>query len=153
MALDKPVNDIQGMVIGGHGDTTMIPLTRLASYNGAPVSQYLDAASLEKVAADTMVGGATLTKLLGTSAWYAPGASVSYLVNAIVNDTKEVLPCSVLLEGEYGAKDLCIGVPVKIGKNGFEKVVQLDLNNKDLEMFQNSVSAVKETNSALDGLI
>ena len=84
---------------------------------------------------------------------YAPGASVSYLVNAIFNDTKEVLPCSVLLEGEYGAKDLCIGVPAKIGKNGFEEVIQLDLNNKDLEMFQNSVSAVKETNSALDGLI
>ena len=95
----------------------------------------------------------TLTKLLGTSAWYAPGASVSYLVNAIVNNTKEVLPCSVLLEGEYGVEDLCIGVPVKIGKNGFEEVIQLDLNNKDLEMFQNSVSAVKETNSALDGLI
>ena len=148
-----PQDQIEAMVIGGHGDTTMIPLTSLAKCNNELLTNILSEDEVKKIASDTMVGGATLTKLLGTSAWYAPGASVSYLVNAIVNDTKEVLPCSVLLEGEYGAKDLCIGVPVKIGKNGFEEVVQLDLNNKDLEMFQNSVSAVKETNSALDGLI
>ena len=148
-----PQDQIEAMVIGGHGDTTMIPLTSLAKCNNELLTNILSQDEVLKIASDTMVGGATLTKLLGTSAWYAPGASVSYLVNAIVNDTKEVLPCSVLLEGEYGVKDLCIGVPVKIGKNGFEEVVQLDLNNKDLEMFQNSVSAVKETNSALDGLI
>ena len=148
-----PQDKIEAMVIGGHGDTTMIPLTSLAKCNNELLTNILSEDEVSKIASDTMVGGATLTKLLGTSAWYAPGASVSYLVNAIVNDTKEVLPCSVLLEGEYGTKDLCIGVPVKIGKNGFEEVVQLDLNNKDLEMFQNSVSAVKETNSALDGLI
>ena len=148
-----PQDQIEAMVIGGHGDTTMIPLTSLAKCNNELLTDILSEDEVIKIASDTMVGGATLTKLLGTSAWYAPGASVSYLVNAIVNDTKEVLPCSVLLEGEYGVKDLCIGVPVKIGKNGFEEVVQLDLNNKDLEMFQNSVSAVKETNSALDGLI
>ena len=148
-----PQDKIEAMVIGGHGDTTMIPLTSLAKCNNELLTNILSEDEVSKIASDTMVGGATLTKLLGTSAWYAPGASVSYLVNAIVNDTKEVLPCSVLLEGEYGVKDLCIGVPVKIGKNGFEEVVQLDLNNKDLEMFQNSVSAVKETNSALDGLI
>ena len=148
-----PQDQIEAMVIGGHGDTTMIPLTSLAKCNNELLTNILSEDEVSKIASDTMVGGATLTKLLGTSAWYAPGASVSYLVNAIVNDTKEVLPCSVLLEGEYGTKDLCIGVPVKIGKNGFEEVVQLDLNNKDLEMFQNSVSAVKETNSALDGLI
>ena len=148
-----PQDQIEAMVIGGHGDTTMIPLTSLAKCNNELLTNILSEDEVIKIASDTMVGGATLTKLLGTSAWYAPGASVSYLVNAIVNDTKEVLPCSVLLEGEYGVKDLCIGVPVKIGKNGFEEVVQLDLNNKDLEMFQNSVSAVKETNSALDGLI
>ena len=148
-----PQDQIEAMVIGGHGDTTMIPLTSLAKCNNELLTDILPEDKVIKIASDTMVGGATLTKLLGTSAWYAPGASVSYLVNAIVNDTKEVLPCSVLLEGEYGTKDLCIGVPVKIGKNGFEEVVQLDLNNKDLEMFQNSVSAVKETNSALDGLI
>ena len=148
-----PQDQIEAMVIGGHGDTTMLPLTSLAKCNNELLANILSKDEVLKIASDTMVGGATLTKLLGTSAWYAPGASVSYLVNAIVNDTKEVLPCSVLLEGEYGTKDLCIGVPVKIGKNGFEEVVQLDLNNKDLEMFQNSVSAVKETNSALDGLI
>ena len=148
-----PQDKIEAMVIGGHGDTTMIPLTSLAKCNNELLTNILSEDEVSKIASDTMVGGATLTKLLGTSAWYAPGASVSYLVNAIVNDTKEVLPCSVLLEGEYDTKDLCIGVPVKIGKNGFEEVIQLDLNNKDLEMFQNSVSAVKETNSALDGLI
>ena len=148
-----PQDQIEAMVIGGHGDTTMIPLTSLAKCNNELLTDILSEDKVIKIASDTMVGGATLTKLLGTSAWYAPGASVSYLVNAIVNDTKEVLPCSVFLEGEYGVKDLCIGVPVKIGKNGFEEVIQLDLNNKDLEMFQNSVSAVKETNSALDGLI
>ena len=148
-----PQDQIEAMVIGGHGDTTMIPLTSLAKCNNELLTNIISEDKVSKIASDTMVGGATLTKLLGTSAWYAPGASVSYLVNAIVNDTKEVLPCSVLLEGEYGNEDLCIGVPVKIGKNGFEEVVQLDLNNKDSEMFQNSVSAVKETNSALDGLI
>ena len=148
-----PQDQIEAMVIGGHGDTTMIPLTSLAKCNNELLTDILSDEEVLKIASDTMVGGATLTKLLGTSAWYAPGASVSYLVNAIVNDTKEVLPCSVLLEGEYDVQDICIGVPVKIGKNGFEEVVQLDLSNKDLEMFQNSVSAVKETNSALDGLI
>lgn len=111
LALDKPVNDIKGMVIGGHGDTTMIPLTRLASYNGVPVSQFLTDEALGQVAADTMVGGATLTKLLGTSAWYAPGASVAYLVDSILNDQKKMIPCSVFLEGEYGQDDICIGVP------------------------------------------
>jgi malate dehydrogenase len=148
-----PQDQIEAMVIGGHGDTTMIPLTSLAKLNNQLYTDNLSEDKVKKIASDTMVGGATLTKLLGTSAWYAPGASVSYLVNAIVNDTKEVLPCSVLLEGEYDVQDICIGVPVKIGKNGFEEVVQLDLSNKELEMFQNSVSAVKETNSALDGLI
>ena len=148
-----PQDQIEAMVIGGHGDTTMIPLTSLAKCNNELLTGILSEDKVIKIASDTMAGGATLTKLLGTSAWYAPGASVSYLVNAIVNDTKEVLPCSVFLEGEYGVKDLCIGVPVKIGKNGFEEVIQLDLNNKDLEMFHNSVSAVKETNSALVGLV
>ena len=148
-----PQDQVDAMVIGGHGDTTMVPLTSLAKCNNKLLTNILSEDEVLKIASDTMVGGATLTKLLGTSAWYAPGASVSYLVNAIVNNTKEVLPCSVLLEGEYDVEDICIGVPVKIGKNGFEEVVQLDLSNKDLEMFQNSVIAVKETNSALDGLI
>ena len=144
---------IDAMVIGGHGDTTMIPLTSLAKCDGKLLSELLTNDDLLKVASDTMVGGATLTKLLGTSAWYAPGASVSYLVKAILNDTKETLPCSVLLEGEYNSNDLCIGVPVVIGKNGFEKILELDLNEAERLMFQNSVNAVKETNSALSGLI
>ncbi|MGA0957074.1 MAG: malate dehydrogenase [Flavobacteriaceae bacterium] len=148
-----PQDQIEAMVIGGHGDTTMIPLTSKAKCNNQLLTNILSEDEILKIASDTMVGGATLTKLLGTSAWYAPGASVSYLVNAILNDTKEVLPCSVLLEGDYDTKNVCIGVPVKIGKNGFEEVVQLDLNNKELEMFHNSVSAVKKTNSALNGLI
>ena len=144
---------IDAMVIGGHGDTTMIPLTSLAKCDGKLLSELLTNDDLLKVASDTLVGGATLTKLLGTSAWYAPGASVSYLVKAILNDTKETLPCSVLLEGEYNSNDLCIGVPVVIGKNGFEKILELDLNEAERLMFQNSVNAVKETNSALSGLI
>lgn len=153
LALDKPVNDIQGMVIGGHGDTTMIPLTRLASYNGAPVSQYLDAASLEKVAADTMVGGATLTKLLGTSAWYAPGASVAFLVDSILNDYKRMIPCSVLLEGEYGLKDLCIGVPCIIGANGVESIVDVDLNAEEQALLNASAQKVMAMNEALNDIL
>lgn len=153
LALDKPVNDIQGMVIGGHGDTTMIPLTRLASYNGAPVSQYLDAASLEKVAVDTMVGGATLTKLLGTSAWYAPGASVAFLVDSILNDYKRMIPCSVLLEGEYGLKDLCIGVPCIIGANGIESILDVDLNAEEQALLNASAQKVMAMNEALNDIL
>ncbi|MEK9604376.1 MAG: malate dehydrogenase [Flavobacteriaceae bacterium] len=149
LALEKPANDIQGMVIGGHGDTTMIPLTRLASYNGAPVSQYLNDKALEQVAASTMVGGATLTKLLGTSAWYAPGASVAYLVDSIINDQKRMIPCSVLLEGEYQQQDLCIGVPCIIGKNGLESIVDVRLNTQEQEQFNQSAAAVKTMNEAL----
>jgi malate dehydrogenase len=145
--------DIDAMVIGGHGDTTMIPLTSLAKCNNKLLSDIVSEDELKSISSQTMVGGATLTKLLGTSAWYAPGASVSYLVNAIVNDTKETLPCSVYLEGEYNANDLCIGVPSTIGRNGFEGVVEFDLSQNELEMFNNSVNAVKQTNSALNGLI
>jgi len=148
-ALEKPANDIQGMVIGGHGDTTMIPLTRLASYNGSPVSQFLDAQTLEKVAADTMVGGATLTKLLGTSAWYAPGASVAYLADSILNDYKRMIPCSVLLEGEYGLENLCIGVPCIIGAQGVESIVDLQLNEKEQVLLNESAEKVKAMNAAL----
>lgn len=152
-ALEKPANDIQGMVIGGHGDTTMIPLTRLASYNGAPVSQYLDAAILDKVAADTMVGGATLTKLLGTSAWYAPGASVAFLVDSILNDQKRMIPCSVLLEGEYGLDDICIGVPCIIGSNGVESIVDVNLNEVEKEQLSESATKVRAMNAALKDVL
>lgn len=153
IALQKPANDIQGMVIGGHGDTTMIPLTRLASYNGIPVSQFLDSKTLEQVAADTMVGGATLTKLLGTSAWYAPGASVAYLVDSIVNDQKKMIPCSVLVEGEYGLSDLCIGVPCIIGANGVEAIVDVPLNDNEKALLQESASKVRFMNEALDSVL
>lgn len=153
LALDKPANDIQGMVIGGHGDTTMIPLTRLASYNGTPVSQFLSTEELEKVAADTMVGGATLTKLLGTSAWYAPGASVSYLVASILHGQNRMIPCSVYLEGEYGESDICIGVPCIIGKNGVESIVDVSLNSQEQEKFKKSAAAVRTMNAALNEIL
>jgi malate dehydrogenase len=153
LALDKPANDIQGMVIGGHGDTTMIPLTRLASYNGIPVSQYLSSEALDKVAASTMVGGATLTKLLGTSAWYAPGASVSYLVDSIVNDLNRMIPCSVFLDGEYGQKDICIGVPCIIGKNGLESIIDVKLNDQEKKKFTQSAGAVRNMNEALKQIL
>ena len=152
-ALDKPANDIQGMVIGGHGDTTMIPLTRLASYNGTPVSQHLSVEKLEEVAAATMVGGATLTKLLGTSAWYAPGASVAYLVDSIINDQKRMIPCSVYLEGEYGQNDICIGVPCIIGKDGVEAIVDVQLNEAEQAKFDQSAAAVRNMNDALGSVL
>jgi len=153
LALDKPANDIHGMVIGGHGDTTMIPLTRLASYNGNPVSNFLSDDALQKVAADTMVGGATLTKLLGTSAWYAPGASVAYLVDSILNDQKRMIPCSVYLDGEYGQSDICIGVPCIIGKNGLESIVDINLNQAEKQKFEKSAAAVRTMNHALQDIV
>ena len=153
LALEKPANDIHGMVIGGHGDTTMIPLTRLATYNGIPISTILSAEKLEEVAAATMVGGATLTKLLGTSAWYAPGASVAYLVNSILHDQKRIIPCSVMLDGEYGQSDICIGVPTIIGKNGWEKIMDLNLSDKESASFEKSASAVRTMNEALTGIL
>lgn len=149
LALDKPSSDIQGMVIGGHGDTTMIPLTRLASYNGTPVSQHLTPERLNQVASDTMVGGAALTKLLGTSAWYAPGASVAYLVDSIVNDQRKMIPCSVYLEGEYNQDDICIGVPCIIGKTGISAVVDIKLNEDEQEKLKQSAVAVRKMNEAL----
>ena len=152
-ALDKPSNDVSAMVVGGHGDTTMIPLTRLASYNGIPVSEFLSQEALEKVAASTMVGGATLTGLLGTSAWYAPGASVAYLVDSILNDQKKMIACSVLLEGEYGQNDICIGVPCIIGKNGVEQIVDITLNDAEKALFAKSADAVRNMNADLKSVL
>lgn len=148
-ALNAPASDVQGVVIGGHGDTTMIPLTRLATYNGVPVSQTLSPDSLKKIAADTMVGGATLTGMLGTSAWYAPGAAVATIVDSILNDQKKLIPCSVFLEGEYGQSDICMGVPVIIGKNGWEKIVDFNLNDEEKALFAKSAEAVRSMNSVL----
>jgi malate dehydrogenase len=149
LALNASPNDIEGMVIGGHGDTTMIPLTRLASYKGVPISQILSADALKKVAADTMVGGATLTGMLGTSAWYAPGAAVASLVDSILNDQKKLFPCCVMLDGEYGQKDICIGVPVTIGKNGWETIVDVKLNDEEKAAFAKSADAVRNMNNVL----
>ena len=148
-AMQCSPNDLQTTVVGGHGDTTMIPLTRLATYCGTPASNYLDAAALKKVAADTMVGGATLTGLLGTSAWYAPGASGAALVEAIVRDEKKLMPCCVSLEGEYGLNDICIGVPVIIGKTGWETIVDYKLNEEEQAAMIKSADAVRSMNSVL----
>ena len=148
-ALGCNANEVEGMVIGGHGDTTMIPLTRFATYKGMPVTNFLSEEKLNEVAAATMVGGATLTKLLGTSAWYAPGAAGAYVVESIIHNQKKMIPCSVYLEGEYGESDICIGVPVILGKNGIEKIVELNLNEDEKAKFAASAKAVHGTNAAL----
>jgi malate dehydrogenase len=149
-ALDAPISDVDGMVIGGHSDTGMIPLTRLAVRNSVKVSEFLSEERLAQVAADTKVGGATLTGLLGTSAWYAPGAAVSEMVKAIALDSKKIFPCSTLLEGEYGLHDICIGVPVILGKNGIEKIVEIELNDAEKAQFTTSAEGVKKTNGLLN---
>ena len=148
-AINCSANDLQGTVIGGHGDTTMIPLHRLATMQGVPVANLLEKAVLDKVVADTMVGGATLTGLLGTSAWYAPGAAGADLVESIVRDQKRVMPCCVALDGEYGQKDICLGVPVVIGKNGWEKIIELNLTDEEQALFNKSADAVRNMNSVL----
>ncbi|MDL2323052.1 malate dehydrogenase [Bacteroidales bacterium OttesenSCG-928-A17] len=148
-ALNVNPAQVDGTVIGGHGDTTMIPLKRLATYNGTPVSELLSAEALDKVVADTMVGGATLTKLLGTSAWYAPGAAGAYVAESIIFDYKRLIPCCCSLEGEYGQNDICIGVPAIIGKNGVEKVVDFNLNDEEKALFAKSADAVRATNNVL----
>lgn len=151
-ALKCPISDVDGMVIGGHSDKGMIPLTRLATRNSVRVSEFLSNDRLEKVLNDTKVGGATLTSMLGTSAWYAPGAAVSALVHSISCDMKKIFPCSVLLAGEYGLSDLCIGVPVVVGRNGVESIVQIDLNENEKHALQESANAVKQTNTLLADL-
>ena len=149
-ALGAPISDIDGMVIGGHSDKGMVPLTRLATRNSINATAFLSEERMEQVAADTKVGGATLTGLLGTSAWYAPGAAVSEMVKAIALDSKKMFPCSTLLDGEYGLSDLCIGVPVIIGKGGIEKIVEIDLTNAEKAKITESAEGVKKTNGLLD---
>ncbi len=148
-ALEAPISDVDGMVIGGHSDTGMVPLTRLATRNSVPVSEFLSKDRLDQVMEDTKVGGATLTKLLGTSAWYAPGAAVSSLVQAIACDQKKMFPCSVLLEGEYDLNDICIGVPVILGKNGIESIVEIELNDAEKTHMKESAEGVRKTNDLL----
>jgi len=147
--LNCNAQDVEGFVIGGHGDTTMIPMARFATYKGMPVTNFMSEAELDEVVKSTMVGGATLTGLLGTSAWMAPGAAIAFLVNSIVNDQKKMIPCSVYLDGEYGCKDIFIGAPCIIGKNGVEKVVELPLNAKEKELYAASYEAVAKTTAVL----
>ena len=151
-ALNANANEVDGIVIGGHGDTTMIPLTRFANYKGRPVADLLDKDALAKVVADTMVGGATLTALLGTSAWYAPGAAAAYVVESIIHDQKKIVPCCVSLEGEYDQNDICIGVPVVLGKNGVEEIIDYKLNDEEKALFAKSADAVRKTNDVLKEL-
>lgn len=148
-ALQCSPNDLNAVVIGGHGDTTMIPLIGYATWNSVPVSEFLSEEQQQKIVSDTMVGGATLTKLLGTSAWYAPGAAVAALVESIVRDEKRLFACSVSLDGEYGQKDICLGVPVVIGRNGWEKIVDYKLNDQENETFTKSADAVRSMNDVL----
>lgn len=149
-ALECPPSDVDGMVIGGHSDTGMVPLTRLATRNSVPVSAFLSEDRLNQVSEDTKVGGATLTKLLGTSAWYAPGAAVSALVQAIACDQKKMFPCSAMLEGEYGLNDICIGVPAILGNDGLEKIVEIELDDAESNKIKESAEGVNKTNALLE---
>ena len=149
-ALGAPISDVDGIVIGGHSDKGMVPLTRLATRNSVPVTEFISEERLTQVKEDTKVGGATLTKLLGTSAWYAPGAAVSGLVQAIACDQKKIFPCSTYLEGEYGLTDLCIGVPVVLGRNGIEKIVDIKLTDAEKAHLEESAVGVKKTNGLLE---
>ena len=151
-ALGCNPNDVNGLVIGGHGDTTMIPLIRYATWNGVKVTDLLSEEQQQKIVSDTMVGGATLTKLLGTSAWYAPGAATAALVESIVRDEKRLLACSVSLNGEYGQSDISMGVPVIVGKNGWERIVDYKLNEQEQASFSKSADAVRSMNDVLKTL-
>jgi malate dehydrogenase len=151
-ALNCSPNDLNAIVVGGHGDTTMIPLIRYATWNSVAVTEFLSEEQQQKIVADTMVGGATLTKLLGTSAWYAPGAAVAALVESIVRDEKRLFSCSVSLDGEYGQKDICLGVPVVIGRNGWEKIIDYKLSEKEQQTFSKSADAVRSMNDVLKTL-
>jgi len=152
LALNCSPADLNAVVIGGHGDTTMIPLIRLATWNSAPVTKFLSSEQQKQIVADTMVGGATLTKLIGTSAWYAPGAAGAALVESIVRDEKKLFTCCVSLNGEYGQKDICLGVPVVIGKNGWEKIIDFGLNEEEKSLFNKSADAVRSMNEVLGSL-
>ena len=152
LALGCSPNDLNAVVVGGHGDTTMIPLIRLATWNSIPVTNFLSTDQQKQIVSDTMVGGATLTKLIGTSAWYAPGAAGAALVESIVRDEKRLFSCCVSLDGEYSQKDICLGVPVVIGKNGWEKIVDYKLNEEEQGTFNKSADAVRNMNDVLNTL-
>ena len=149
-ALNCPISDVDGIVIGGHSDKGMVPLISKATRNSIRISNFLSDEILENIKQETKIGGATLTKLLGTSAWYAPGAAVSSIVHSIACDQHKMFPCSALLDNEYGLSDLCIGVPVILGKNGIEKIIELELDDSEYEHLKQSAESVKKTNNLLD---
>jgi malate dehydrogenase len=151
-AMGCPASDVDGMVIGGHSDTGMVPLKRLATRNSVRISEFLSDDRLQRVLEETKVGGATLTSMLGTSAWYAPGAAVSSIVQAIACDQRKMFPCSVLLEGEFGLRNLCLGAPVVLGKNGIECIVEINLDDSEINQLKKSADSVKATNSLLNDL-
>jgi malate dehydrogenase len=141
--------DLNAVVIGGHGDTTMIPLIQHATWNSIPVTQLLSKEQQEKVVSSTMVGGATLTKLIGTSAWYAPGAGTAAMVESIIRDEKKLISCGVALDGEYGQSDISLVVPVILGKNGWEKILDFKLSDEEQATFNKSADAVRSMNNVL----
>lgn len=152
-ALNCPASDVEGMVIGGHSDVGMVPLIEKAVRNSVPVSEFLSAEKMSQVVEETKVGGATLTKLLGTSAWYAPGAAVSELVRAIAQDAQKMFPCSAMLTGEYGLNDISIGAPCILGKNGIEKIVEINLSDAEKAKLVESADGVRKTNDLLDSVL
>lgn len=150
-ALNVSPKDIQAMLLGGHGDT-MVPLPRYTTVSGIPVSELIAADKLNAIIERTKVGGGELVKLMGTSAWYAPGSAAAQMVESIVKDQKRILPVCIQLDGEYGIKDCYLGVPVVLGKNGIEKVIELDLNNEEKALLETSRKHVREVMEVLDKL-
>jgi malate dehydrogenase len=142
-------SDLNAVVIGGHGDTTMIPLINHATWNSIPVTELLSKEQQDRVVSSTMVGGATLTKLIGTSAWYAPGAGTAAMVESILRDEKRFISCGVALDGEYGQKDISLVVPVILGKNGWEKILDFKLSDEEQATFNKSADAVRAMNNVL----
>ena len=148
-ALNANTRDIEATVIGGHGDTTMVPLTSLATYKGVPVANFLCEAKISEIVGATKIGGATLTGLLGTSAWYAPGAAAAAMVESIVRNQKRVIPCAVVLEGEYGENDIAIGVPVVLGENGLEEILNYPISDDEKRAFKASAAATRKINQIM----
>ena len=150
-ALNVSPKDIQAVLMGGHGDT-MVPLPRYTTVGGIPVTEMIDAEALEAIVQRTKKGGGEIVQLLGTSAWYAPGAAAAQMVEAIVKDQKRIFPCCARLTGQYGLSDLYLGVPVKLGAKGIEEVIELDLNEDEMGLLHESAKAVKEVADVLDGM-
>ena len=150
-ALDVSPRDIQALLMGGHGDT-MVPLPRYTTVAGIPVTEMIDEEKLNAIVDRTKKGGGELVNLMGTSAWYAPGAAAAQMVEAIVMDQKRVFPCCVKLEGEYGLNDMFVGAPVVLGKNGVEKIIEVALNKDEKQLLHNSANSVKGVMDILDGM-